>query len=153
MLLLPDSALPSTTSASDSTFGVAWSVITTANACRPPVDPLPMSILPPVLTQVTDAGSKPGRSVPPTLTWVPPPVAMLGAVLDAGPAVWPPLEQATSADAQPRVPIDAARRRFTAFPSFMRRPVGVVMGEVQTSRVATDPKFEVDPVGCVDMVR
>ena len=50
------------------------------------------------------------------------------SLLDAGLAVWPPLEQPTSADSQPRVPIAAARRRFTAFPSFMRRPIGAAMG-------------------------
>jgi hypothetical protein len=32
----------------------------------------------------------------------------------------------------------------------MRRPVGVVMGEVQNARVATDPNFRVGPVGCVN---
>jgi hypothetical protein len=95
------------------------------------VDPLPMSILPPCLTQVTHAGFKPGRLLPPTWTCAPLPAA-LGAVLEAGPAVWLPLEQATSADAQPRVQIAAARRRFTGFPSFARRPVGVVMGEYRT---------------------
>src|SRR5437588_7220436 len=97
MLLATDNALPSTTSASDSTFGAASSVITTASACRPPVDPLPMLILPPVLTHVTEDGSTPARSVPATLTCAPVPVATLGAVLEAGPAVWPPLEQPTSA--------------------------------------------------------
>src|SRR6516225_8977920 len=108
MALLTDKALPLTTRASDSTFGVASSVMTTASACwAPPVEPLPMSILPPVLTQVTDAGFRPARSVPPTSTRALVPVAALGAVLDAGLAVWPPLEQPTSADAQPRVPIAA----------------------------------------------
>src|SRR5437763_17088867 len=97
MPLLTDSALPSTTIASDSTFGVAPSVITTASPCRPPLEPLPMSILPPVLTHVTEAGSRPAKSVPPTLTCAPPPLATLGAVLDAGLAVWPPLEHPTSA--------------------------------------------------------
>src|SRR5947209_18396183 len=128
MPLLTDKALPSTNRASDSTFGVASSVITTANACwGPPVEPLPMSILPPVLTQVTDDGFRPARSVPPTLTCAGLPMAALGAVLDAGAAVWPPLEHPTSADAQPRVPIAPTRRRFTVVPSFMRSPSGVAM--------------------------
>src|SRR6185312_7728176 len=108
---------------SDWTFGVASSVITTASACwAPPVDPLPMLILPPVRTQVTDAGFTPARSVPPTLTCALVPVATLGVVLDAGDAVWPPPEhptRATEAAAQPRVPIAAARRRFTCG-SFLR---------------------------------
>src|SRR6516225_11412200 len=118
MVLVTDSALPSTKSASDSIFGVASSVITTATACWAPAAvgaPLPMSILPPVRTQVTAAGFRPARSVPPTLTCAPVPPAMatlgaalgaaLGAVLDAGLAVWPPLEQPTRAEATPRVPI------------------------------------------------
>src|SRR5271167_3854312 len=106
-MLLTDSALPSTNIARDCTCGVASSVITTANACLPPEDPLPMSILPPCLTQVTAAGSKPPKGLPPTRTCAaPPPVETLDAgLLDAGLAVWPPLEQATSADAQPRVAI------------------------------------------------
>src|ERR1700739_1373543 len=133
MPLVTDSALPSTNSASESTFGGVPSVITMASGCLAPlVDPLPISILPPVLTQVTEPGFTPGRSAPPTLNWSPLPLATLGAELDAGLdaglAGWPPLEQATRADAQPRVPIAPTRRRFTAFPSFMRRPVGVVMG-------------------------
>jgi hypothetical protein len=33
----------------------------------------------------------------------------------------------------------------------MRRPAGVVMGEVQNARVATDPNIRsLNPVGCVD---
>src|SRR5271163_1976113 len=111
MLLLTAKALPSTTSASDWTCGVASSVITPANACWPPVEPLPMSILPPCLTQVTDAGFTPARAEPPTVTCVP--LLPLELELDAVLAVWPPLEQATSAAAQPRVPIAPARRRFT----------------------------------------
>src|SRR5947209_7481811 len=131
MPLLTDKALPSTKTASDSTDGGFASVITTASACwGPPVVPLPMSILPPVLTQVTADGFRPARSVPPTLTCalVPVPVEALGAALDAGLADWPPLEHPTSADATPRVPIAPTRRRFTAFPSLMRRPNGVVIG-------------------------
>src|SRR6201999_3511445 len=121
-MLLTDSALPSTTIASDCTCGVASSVITTANACLPALDPLPMLILPPCLTQVTVAGSKPARALPPTRTCAPPPPV---ETLDAGPAEWPPLEHAIRADAQPMAPIAVARRRFTST-SFhsCHRPVG-----------------------------
>jgi hypothetical protein len=37
-------------------------------------------------------------------------------------------------------------------PSFVRRPDGVVLAQVQNAAVATDPKFhEAQPVGCVDV--
>jgi hypothetical protein len=72
-------------------------------------------------------------------------------VLDAGLVVWPPLEQATRADAQPRVPIAAARSRFTGdFLPSCAASLASSWLQVQTSRAATDPKFEVDPVGFVD---
>jgi hypothetical protein len=68
--------------------------------------------------------------------------------------VWPPLEQATSADARPRVPIAAARRRFTGdFLPSCAAPLASSWEEVQNARVATDPNFLVQPVGCVDMAR
>jgi hypothetical protein len=60
------------------------------------------------------------------LTWACVPEAT-DAALDAGAAEWPLSEQATSADATPRPPIAATRRRFTGVPSLMRRPVGVVL--------------------------
>ena len=47
-----------------------------------------MSILPPCLTQVTEDGFKPAKSLPPTLTWACVPEAT-DAVLDAGAAEWP----------------------------------------------------------------
>jgi len=76
------------------------------------------------LTHVTEAGFKPGRSLPPTWICVPPPpAATLGAVDEAGLAVLPPLEQATSADAQPSVPIAAVRSRFTPIPSVHAPPL------------------------------
>src|ERR1700722_14013497 len=158
-MLLTDNALPSTTKASESTLGVASSVITTANACcGPPVEPLPMSILPPCLTQVTEDGFNPARSLPPTLTWACVPEATDApldpgaALLDPGAAEWPLSEQATSTVARLRVPIPATRRLFTGFPSLMRRHVGVVLRQVQNARLATDPIFLVQSTGRVEMI-
>src|SRR5262249_40887145 len=135
-------------SATVSTFGVASSVITTASACCLPVDPLPMLILPPCLTQVTEAGSKPARSLPATLTCA---GLLLPVATLAGPAEWPPFEQATRADAQPMVPIAAARRRFTGVPSFMRRPVGDDIRASTGGETCYRSQLRgAHPIGCVD---
>lgn len=99
---LTPSAFPSTMRATDSTFGVASSVITTASACCGPAEPLPTLIFPPCLTHVTDAGSSPARSPPPTVTSAAPPVltsAPPAATWVTGAPLSAPLEQPTAAPA------------------------------------------------------
>jgi len=74
--------------------------------------------------------------------------------VDVGLAVWPPLEHAVRADAQPMAPIAVARRRFT-WTSFhsCRRPVAAPWQQVETGRIATDPNFVVQTVGCLGVTR
>jgi hypothetical protein len=74
--------------------------------------------------------------------------------LDAGLAVWPPLEHAISADAQPMAPIAVAKRRFTGLPSIhVAARLAASWEQVEIGRVATDPNFLLQPVGCLDVTK
>src|SRR4051812_31587487 len=139
MLLVTASALPSTTMPSDSTVGVAPSVITMPRPCWPPTAPLATLILPPCLTQDTVLTSRPARSLPSTLTWVLPPAPALAAMLGAG----PPLssEQPTSTATPAASPITPATTRFIDLPFVHASPQWRRRGEVKTARTATDPKL------------
>ena len=126
---------------SDSTLGVAASVITMPRPCWPPIAPLATVILPACLTQVTEFTSRPSRSLPSTLTWVFPPV-LTPAVAVAAPLSF---EHPTSTAAPAASAIAPATTRFIVLiPSFVRRHDGGVEQKSKRASALPIPNF----VGC-----
>src|SRR6476620_3461389 len=136
-MLLTASALPSTTMPSDSTDGVAASVITMPRPCWPPMAPLATVILPACLTQVTELRSRPARSLPSTLTSVLPPVLACVSPADAVDALLSSEHPTRSAAPSSSPSAPATTRFIVLIPSFVRRLDGGV--EMKSRRAGPLP--------------